>query len=75
MLLGSRSLPNQVGESFQMMINAVKQLEPDFSHKGADFCACVTAQIPPAVLRLVYTLLLARVSTEGSLGHEINLFS
>lgn len=58
-----------------MMINVVKQLETDFSHKGADFCACVTAQIAPAVLGLFYTLLLACAATEGSLGHQINLFS
>lgn len=33
MLLGSRSLLNQVVESFQRMINVVKQLETDSSQK------------------------------------------
>lgn len=53
MLSGSRSPLNQVAEPFQMMINVVKQLETDSSHKGPDFCVCVTAWIPPSALGLV----------------------
>ena len=41
MLLGSRSLLNQVVESFQMVINVGKQVETDSSHKSADFCVGV----------------------------------
>lgn len=76
MLLGSRSLLNQVVESFQMMINVVKQLETDSSHKAADFCACEdTVWIPPAVLGLLYTLLLAPASAESSLGHQTKVYN
>lgn len=58
MLLGSGSLLNQVVESFQIMINVVKQLETDSSHKGAEFWACEIAWISPSVLGLLYTELL-----------------
>lgn len=71
MLLGSRSLLNQVVESFQMMINVVKRLEADSSHKGAEFWTCEIAWISPSVLRLLYTELLVSVflaSAESSLG-------
>lgn len=69
MLLGSRSLLNQVAESLQMMITAVRQLEADSSHKNAELC------VPPNRYGLLRTELLAHAflaSAESSMGPEQN---